>query len=274
MIPPLPTPAQAHRLRVVLLVLAVLALSGVLLLRFAFTPHAKSDIVRLELATSAAEFKTALIADWTQEAFDEKNPQQPREPMCGLGLPHVPAPAGAANSPARAPDFGKLRCNLFADSVLLVPGYAGLLVYFTLSFVPLGWGVVRRHLCCGAALAAGLFDIAENGMTARALDDLLHFVLADATVADVRHASQAKWLLIALACALLGHLLFWYGARAGDALWRRICAALVAAAALLLAAGAYVWRPGIGLGMLAMIVVLALLAWRQWKLTKPGAVVP
>lgn len=271
MIPPLPTPAQAHRLRVVLVVLAALALAGVLLLRLVFVPHGGADIVRLELAASAAEFKAALLADWTQEAFDPAHPQQPRDPFCGLGLDRVPMAQGAVESAARAAHFGKLRCNLFADSVLLVPGYAGLLVYFTLSFVPLGWGTVRRRLCCGAALAAGLFDIAENGMTARALDDLLHFVLADATVADVRHASQIKWLLIALACALLGHLLFWYGAKAGDTLWRRVAAGLAVLAAGLLVAGASVWRSGIGLGMLAMVAALALLAWRQWRLTQPGA---
>jgi hypothetical protein len=269
MIPPLPTPSQAHRLRVMLVVLVLLALTSVLLLRFVFVPHGKADIVRLELATSAADFKATLLADWQQEANDPHHPDDPAkalDPLCGLGLPH-------ASSSTVAPNFGKLRCNLFVDSVGLVPGYAGLLVYFTLSFVPLAWSTVRRHLCCGAALTAGLFDIAENGMTGRALDDLIHFVLADATVADVRHASQAKWLFMALACALLGHLLFWYGARAGDAVWRRRAAGLLAAAAPLLVAGAYVWRAGIGLGMLAMIVALAVLAWRQWLITKPGAVV-
>lgn len=269
MIPPLPTPAQAHRLRVVLVVLVLLALASVLVLRIALVPHGKADIVRLELATSGADFKAALLADWQQEAQDPAYPNDPSktlDPLCGLGLPHA---AGSA----AVPHFGQLRCNLFVDSLGLVPGYVGLLVYFTLSFVPLAWGTVRRHLCCGAALAAGLFDIAENGMTARALDDLILFVLADATVADVRHASQAKWLLLALACAVLGYLLFWHGAAAGDRAWRRRAAVLVAAAAPLLVAGAYIWRTGIGLGLLAMMVALAVLAWRQWLITKPGAVV-
>jgi hypothetical protein len=267
MIPPLPSPAQAHHLRVVLGVLAVLALASVLLLRFVFVPHGQADIVRLELSTSAADFKAAVLADWQQEAKDPDPaaaPGQVLDPLCGLGLPHA---AGSAV----APHFGKLRCNLFVDSLGLVPGYAGLLVYFTLSFVPLAWGTVRRHLCCGAALTAGLFDIAENGMTARALDDLIHFALADATVADVRHASQAKWLFLALACAVLGHLLFWHGAAAGDRAWRRRAAVAVAAAAPLLVAGATVWRAGIDLGMAAMILALAVLAWRQWLITRPGA---
>jgi hypothetical protein len=274
MIPPIPTAVQAHQLRVVLAVLVTLALTGVLLLRFAFVPHGGADILRLELGTSAAQFKSALLADWVQEAFDPANPQQPHDPVCGMGLDHAAAATEATGSLARVPHFGKLRCNLFVDSVLLVPGYAGLLVYFTLAFAPLRWGTASRHLCCGVALAAGLFDIAENGMTARALDDLLHFVLADATVADVRHASQAKWLLIALACAVLSHLLIWYGAPAGDRLWRRVSAGLMAAATPLLVVGVYVWRSGIDLGMLAMIAALALLTWRQWLLTRPGAVVP
>jgi hypothetical protein len=266
MSPPLPSPNQAHRLRVLLVVLATMAVAAALLLRFAFMPNDNADIVRLELAGSGAEFKSTLMGDWQQEAKDPADPSKTLNPLCGQGLPQAPGNAVV-------PHFGKLRCNLFVDSLVLVPGYAGLLVYFTLSFLPLAWGTVRRHLHCSAALAAGLFDIAENGMTARALDDLIHFALSDATVADVRHASQAKWLFLALACALLGHLLFRYGAAAGDRAWRRRAALLVAAAAPLLVAGAYIWRTGIGLGMLAMIVALALLTWRQWLITKPGAMV-
>jgi hypothetical protein len=267
MIPPLPTPEQARRLRTVLATLVLLALASVLLVGFVLVPHGRADIVRLELAGSGPEFKAALLADWQQEARDPAHPDDPDKtlaPLCDLGLPHAPGSARSAS-------FGLLRCNLFVDSLGLVPAYVGLLVYFTLGFAPLTWGTVWRHLCCGAALAAGLFDIAENGMTARALDDLIHFVLADATVADVRHASQAKWLLLALACAVLGHLLFWHGAAAGDRAWPRLAALLFAAATPLLVAGTWGWRPGIGSGMLAMVAALALLTWRQWRLTAPGA---
>jgi hypothetical protein len=266
MIPPQPTPNQAHRLRVVLVVLVTMAVASALLLRCAFTPREGADIVQLELASSGADFKSTLLAHWQQEAKDPVDPSKVLSRICGRGLPHY-------TGSAVAPNFGKLRCNLFVDSLGLVPGYAGLMVYFTLSFVPLAWGTVRRHLCCGMALAAGLFDVAENGMTARALDDLIHFVLSDATVADVRHASQAKWLLLAMACALLGHLLFRYGAAAGDRAWRRCAALLLAIAAPLLLSGAYVWRTGIGLGMLAFVVALAVLTWRHWLLTKPAAIV-
>ena len=260
MISPIPTAQQARRLRTVLVLLLGLALISALLLWSLLVPRMGTNIIRLELTTSAAEFKAVLLQDWVQDAHSAGTPDKPLSPVCGIGLPHVVGGTDKAS-------FGKLRCNLFVDSLGLVPGYAGLLVYFTLAFAPIALSTVRRHLWCGPALAAGLFDIAENGMTARALDDLIFFSLADATVADVRHASQAKWLLLALALTVLAYRT-WRAGGAGETTWRRVSAVLLAAAAPALVLGAYgLQHVAITAGMGALVLALALLCCRQWMLT-------
>ena len=50
---------------------------------------------------------------------------------------------------------------------------------------------------------------------------------------------------------------------------RKSAAALCVLGALALPLGAWLWRPGIAIGMLAMLLAVGLLAWRQWWLA-PG----
>jgi hypothetical protein len=262
-----PTASPARSPLALMVALALLATTSLLLLRLAFTPHDGGAILRLELAPSAAAFAQSVRDDWAQEAADPTTPGAVRGPWCGVGLPHVAlASAGAASAPV----VTKLRCNLVADSVGLVPGYVGLLLLFTLAAVPAGWSPVLRWGCAAVAVAAGGFDLAENGLTWCALDALQLQPLSTATlpdevVATVRQVSQAKWLLIALANALLGHLLFWHGAGSAGSNARRAAALLLPGAATLLAVGALTWRPGISAGMGMMMAALAVLGWRTWR---------
>ena len=228
--------------------LVLLAALAELLLIFALRPHGGANIVQLELAPSAAAFVATVQRDWTQAAATTGS-----DPWCGLGLPHT-AQATAL------PSLGKLRCNLALDSLALVPGYVGLLMIFTLGFVPQRGQALRGAAWCAPACAAGLADLLENGLTLRALALLGQPGLTDALVAGVRQASQAKWALLALALATLGHLA-WH-ARTPDRLVRRVAAALSAAAAFALPLGAWWWQGAIGLGMAAMVLAFALLAWR------------
>ncbi len=231
--------------------LVLLAALAEILLIFALRPHGGANIVQLELAPNAAAFVATVQRDWTQAAA----PTGP-DPWCGRGLPHT-AQATTHTS------LGKLRCNLALDSLALVPGYVGLLLIFTLGFVPQGGQVLRGAAWCAPACAAGLADLLENGLTLRALALLGQPDLTDALVAGVRHASQAKWALLAMALAALGHLA-WH-ARTPDRLVRRVAAALSAAAAGALLLGAWWWQAAIGLGMAAMVLAFALLAWRAWR---------
>lgn len=230
------TPRERRGLwiRLALFVLALLLLVGVM--------HAPRDrwlsIVPLELAPSAAAFRELAVNGWQE-----------------LG---TVAPGGV-------PSFWRLRGNLFVDSVLFVPAYVSLLLFFTLGFMSRGDGdSVRRQLLGVPAVAAGLFDIAENGMTGRALDDLIDFALVDATVADVSLAARLKWALLALALLLLAWRVFVN--RAGDAPWRGVAAALSAVVALLFAYGAARSVPGVlDAGLLLLLPALALLSWRALR---------
>lgn len=230
-----------------LAMLLLMAALAEILLIIALRPHGGANIVQLELAPSAAAFVATVQRDWTQAGAPAGG-----DPWCGLGLPHT------AQATAHA-SLGKLRCNLALDSLALVPGYVGLLMIFTLGLLPQGGQVLLSAAWCAPACAAGLADLLENGLTLRALALLGQPDLTDALVAGVRHASQAKWALLALALAALGHLA-WH-ARMPDRLLRRIAAALSAAAALALPLGAWWWQSAIGLGMAAMVLALALLAW-------------
>jgi hypothetical protein len=264
MTPPAAPPARSPR--ALLLALAWLAITS-LLLGHVFTPNDGGAILRLELAPAGAAFAQAVLDDWVQEAADPANPRIVRSPWCGLGLPHVALVSPAS---ARAPVLDKLRCNLVVDSVGLVPGYVGLLLLFTLAAVPAGWRPALRWGCAAAAVAAGACDLAENYLTWRALDalqlpPLITARLPDEGVAAVRHVSQAKWLLIALANALLGHLLFWHGAGSAGPSARRAAALMLPGAAVLLAVGALAWRPGISAGMGLMMAALVVLGWRMWR---------
>lgn len=217
---------RARKLLIVLLALTVFALCLLLFVVRAPSGGLFASPVTLQMADSALQFKQVLLRDW--QGGDS--------------------------------EFSRLRDNLFFDSVLFVPGYVGLLLFFTLALGPQEHRALRQLLCV-PALAAGLFDIAENGMTGRALDDLVHFVLANETVADVRHASQAKWLLLALALAVLAPLA--QRRAAGDTPWRTCAAALSGLAALALMAA--VWWPAQALllpGLLLTGAGLGLLSWR------------
>lgn len=247
----LAAPRTALR-RAWLLLFVLLAFASELVLMFALRPHGGANIVQLELARTAPELAQIVQRDWTQEAAGLAPTARAR---CGLGLPHSRAPV--------QPHQGKLRCSLLVDSLGLVPGYVGLLLLLTLGCLASGNPLAQRLAWCLPALAAGAADLTENGLTWQALDLLRSAALNDASVAGVRLASQAKWLLLAAALAALGHVA-WHGAAArGDKL-RRLAAALCAVGAMALPVGAWLWQPAIGVGLLMMVVALALLAWRYW----------
>lgn len=235
-----------------LLLFVLLAFISELVLMFALRPHGGANIVQLELARTAPEFANIVQRDWTQEAAGLAPAARAR---CGLDLPHSQAPV--------QPHKDKLRCSLLVDSLGLVPGYVGLLLLLTLGCLAPGAPVVQRLAWCLPALAAGTADLAENGLTWQALDLLGSTALSDVSVAAVRLASQAKWLLLAAALAALGHVA-WHGAAARGDRPRRVAAGLSAVGAVALPMGAWLWQPAIGVGLLMMVVALALLAWRQW----------
>ena len=170
-----PSRTGERRARVIVGLLVVLGSAGLALLLFLLAPHHHrlTAAVDIELAVTAQEFSMLLQRDWVL--------------------------------PAELPDFPRLRAHLIVDSLLLVPGYAGLLVFFTLGLANrIGWGGPWPHALALPAVAAGLFDIVENGLTARAAEHLVSFGLSDAAVLDVRAASLLKWWLVALTCVLVG----------------------------------------------------------------------
>jgi hypothetical protein len=71
--------------------------------------------------------------------------------------------------------------------------------------------------------------------------------------------------LLALANAWLGHSLFWHGAGSAGANAGRAAALMLPVAAVLLAADAPAWCPGITAGMGRMPAALAMLGWRIWR---------
>lgn len=142
----------------------ILVLAAVALLAVGATQPWGVSAVPLELAPSALHFRRILLDDWA---------------------------AGVAA--ADITGFQRLRANLLADSLLLVPAYVALLVFFTLAYgpSPQRHPALRQWLCV-PAVVAGLFDIAENSMTGRALDELMHSSLSDATVADIHPGQPAE----------------------------------------------------------------------------------
>jgi len=132
---------------------------------------------------------------------------------------------------------------------------------------------VRRQLLCVPAVAAGLFDIAENGMTGRALDDLIHTALADPTAADVCLAARIKWVLLGVALAILAWRLA--AGAAVDKPWRAASATLCALAAAGCAAGGLLVREGaIHAGLLAALLGLGLMCVRLLRLPATEPRVP
>jgi len=158
----------------------VLAVAGAVILFF-LKPHG-AKLVELELAADAAAFEQQLTSGWVKTCDVSPSCEQ------GQAIP-------------------LLRSNAFVDSILFVPGYAGLLVFFTLALGSAN-GVRRRavlgQLLCVLPVATAFFDIVENGMTVRAADDWLIMLLSDGVVADVRLASLSKWGLSAASFAVVG----------------------------------------------------------------------
>lgn len=234
----------------------LLAMLGALLaLATVLRPFGAHSPVDIELARGAQGFEQALAVGWRSAGGT----------LCGVG--EAADPKGAS--------INRLRCHLFVDSLVFVPGYVGLLVLFTLA---LAWRagvghVWLRHLLCVPAVATGMFDIAENGLTIVAAEELLRRLLSDATVLDLRQASLIKWWLAAGAFALTGvlalrarrastevavrGLLSWGG-------WLAAGATLALAGALVVAHGAAGDpRPEFGM-LLAVAAALTLARWR-WR---------
>jgi len=201
--------------------------------------------------------------------------------------------ASAAHAPTSATvSIAPLRWMMFIDSMVIVSAYLGLLISFMITlygFLPSGrgqgagreeaWWKVHDwtlQFACLLAVAAAVFDVAENGMTVRAAEDSLERLLADPTVADVHLATQLKWTLIACASLALGVLA---NAAKGHAqmLRRSVRAWLVAGAvacgatAGLLLVGqysSYEWLTG--LGGLTFGLELLLIGIGLWKVTSAG----
>jgi len=244
--------------------IGLFAVSMVLLLVVVNAPRSFSATpLTLELTVSAKDFREVLLRDWLQAPEP-----QGALPSCGIGVTYLPDIAQAGGA---LPSFGSLRCNLFVDSVGFVPAYVALLLFFTLAFgPPVATHPWLRQLLCVPAVAAGLFDVAENSMTGRALDDLIQFALVDATVADVTMASRVKWLLLSLAFAMLA----WRVAvdATDDKPWNAVAAAACGVAVLALGAGgALVSHEAIGTGMAAALTGVGVLAWRALR---PAPAVP
>lgn len=248
--PPL-TPQRELRGRWILAALLALSVAGMLLLALVFDPPGpKGNAVSLALARDEAGFASAFADGWREEPAA----------LCGFGARHDP----------NGSSFGSLRCHLFVDSLLFAPGYAGLLVYFTMALGHIGLG--RRalvvHLLCGPAVAAGLFDITENGIAVLAADDFMQGLLADATVRDLRLASLCKWALVALSFALLAAIAWRAGGvvkAAGAAAWPlQLAAGGAALCAVVLAAGIASARYTLlAPAMIPATIALVVLAW--WR---------
>jgi hypothetical protein len=237
--------------RGIVAVLLVLGIVGTILLGAVFKPPGpEGSAVTLELAADSEAFEAALSEGWRQD----------QAKLCGSGAQYDPNGSG----------LGTLKCHLLLDSVLFVPAYAGLLIYFTMALSRIGPGRrdIVAHLACVPAVAAGLFDIAENGMAVLAAVDFMDGFLTDVTVADVRVASLAKWSLVALAFAVL--LAMTLGAvdavrKAGGAIRLLYVAAAAAALCALIVGAGVAWSKYMLLapGMLPGIITLALLSW--WR---------
>jgi hypothetical protein len=226
-----------------------------------------------------------------------------KQSLVGRVAPAAASAAYAASGPSVpalvATSILPLRSMLLFDSLLLVPAYVGLLLLYLVLLQPLAYPPPARlpeeppqvplrewwlHAACLLAVAAGVFDIAENGMTVRAAEDALDHLLADPTVRDVQLATLLKWQLIGAATAVLG-LLCWRlrnDARLGTrARWLQVAALCsVATAALLLVP--YAWpeglaaMPGGGLFGLALLLVGTVL-WRaapQLQASEQTSLVP
>lgn len=208
-------------------VAAIIGLSSV-----AQSPRNHASPADMELTTSAAQFRELANASWA-----------------------------TLNDDKSIKDYEALRLNLLLDSVLLVPGYVGLLIVFTLALGPSRHHAWLRQCLCVPAVGAGLFDLAENSMTGQALDDLIHRSLVDATVLDVTLASRLKWGLLALALLIL----CWrsWGALKGRDRWLLVGAFGLGGACLLVGTLA-IHLSLLQVGLLFMLAGAGYIAWRPW----------
>jgi hypothetical protein len=264
--------------RAILFVLWGLTVAGAVLIDIwpYAAPGDHATPIAIQIAPDANRFRQAFCQDWLKQG----------DRSCEAG-----PPAQAPLSP-----LSTLRHHLALDAMLFVPGYVGLLCFFSVVLhgtalpperkLSTGWLLKRLPFTVPTALqiaivlvavAAGVYNIAEDGMTARAAEDLFSYSLANATVADIYWASTAKWLLLAASLLLLGLLSIAtarVAGRQGQKSGRHIEAGVLALVASVLLAAAFgglislspastaqLARAAISLTMIS----LALLSW--WKLT-------
>jgi hypothetical protein len=241
------------RARAVLWLLIALTLFGVAVLSFAFPPvRSGASVLDIEFARTAELFSQRLAEDWTLPAVGE------------------PGWCEALTAQPGLPNTGRLSCQLLFDSLFLVPGYTGLLIFFTLGLTArAGLRGALPHALCMPALAAAMFDLAENGMTVRAADHLLFLVLADAAVQDVYDAALVKWWMLAIAAGVVGGAALAAANAGSSARWVLVVgAALMATSAVALGVGlsmAQPPRPMVG----ATLFTTALFALVIWRLLQP-----
>lgn len=213
----------------------------------------------------------ALARAGDAQAFEQVVQQVARpvgESLVAQVAPVAASAAYAASGPAVpalvATSILPLRSMLLVDSVMLVPAYVGLLLLYLVLLQPMVYPapppdpalppqVPARewwlHAACLLAVAAGVFDIAENGMTVRAAEDALDHLLADPTVADVQLATLLKWQLIGAATGVVG-MLCWQLRRddrfTGQARWLQ-AAALSAVACAVFLLVPFAWPAGLAM---------------------------
>lgn len=246
-------PRAEARARAVLWLFASMAIVGATVLGWMFPPlRDGATVVDIEFARTAIEFSERLANDWMLPAG-----QEPRWCEAVAARPGLP-------------NTGRLSCHLLFDSLLLVPGYTGLLIFFTLGLTArAGLRGVLPHALCMPALAAALFDLAENGMTVRAADHFLFLVLADAAVQDVHDAALVKWWMLAIAACVLGVTAF------AAARTRQVAHPLLKVGGALMLTGAFAWGAGLSLiqprspTVGVVLFAAALLVLAVWRLRQP-----
>jgi hypothetical protein len=161
-------------------------------------------------------------------------------------------------SEAPSPDREAMRIKQYVDFGFIA-SYAGL--FFTLALLLAGigaWGKIAGLTAGICGLAAAAFDVRENFAILRILDVRLEDTTAS-MMNSIRSASAAKWVLSAMALALLSGY-FWHDRR-----WsRRVIGALLIAGAALEVYGLVdnVWLAHQGVFLGAAMVGLVVLFFR------------
>jgi hypothetical protein len=181
---PLSGPESLARFLLVALALALFA--GIVLEAFSFSPAGPVRAQAVGFAWSAKEFLDLIVADWLQ---------------AGNSFGDI----GAAFSQS-GQSIARLRWYEGADSLLVVPGYYGLLIFFGRGYARLAGArsALIQHLLCVPPVAAMVLHLAQTGMTLHAADDLLSVVLPDAEVEDVMLAAFIRWALTAMTLLVVG----------------------------------------------------------------------